>query len=249
MKFISLRWKLSGILVFSNLFLGLIIIFIIRDTVTDALEREVIERGRTIAQDISRYSAELILEEDIVGLREMITGSLSFESVGYILIQNADRQILVDTYNGNVPGELLARDLESEINFREPQLITLTESGSECYDIVVPVEEGSLGFIRIGMIRDYILSKVQETNNYILLGIIIITLFGILIVYFLANRIVGPILSLTKRTNEISRGELDEAVKIKTNDEINYMAEAVERLRESLKIALSRLDKTKTIGI
>ncbi len=59
MKFISLRWKISGILVFSNLFLGLIIVFIIRDTVTGALEREVIERGRTIAQDISRYSAEL----------------------------------------------------------------------------------------------------------------------------------------------------------------------------------------------
>ncbi len=249
MRFISLRWKFSGILVFSNLFLGLVIIFIIRDTVTGTLEREVIERGRTIAQEIARYSAELILEEDLVGLREVITSSLSFESVGYILIQNAAQEVLVDTYNGNVPPELLSRDLEQEINSQEAQLITLTDTGSECYDIVVPVEEGSLGFIRIGMIRDYIMSKVQETNNYILLGIIIITLFGILIVYFLANRIVVPILSLARRANEISRGDLEESIKIKTNDEINYVAEAIERLRESLKIALSRLDKSKTIGM
>ncbi len=248
MKFISLRWKISGILVFSNLFLGLIIIFIVQDSVTTALEREVIERGRTIAQEISRYSAELILEEDIVGLREMVTSSLNFESVGYILIQDADQKILVDTYNGNVPSEL-RRNLTDEINFDKPQLIKLTASGSECYDIIVPVEEGSLGYIRIGMIQDYIISKVQETNNYILIGIIIITLLGIIIVYFLANRIIVPILSLAKRANEISRGDLDEAVKLKTNDEINYMVEAVERLRESLKIALSRLDKTKTLGI
>jgi HAMP domain-containing protein len=249
MRFLSLRWKFGGILVFSNLFLGLVIIFIIRDTVTGTLEREVIERGRTIAQEIARYSAELILEEDLVGLREVITSSLSFESVGYILIQNAAQEVLVDTYNGNVPPELLARDLEQEINSQEAQLIKLTDTGSECYDIVVPVEEGSLGFIRIGMIRDYIMSKVQETNNYILLGIIIITLFGILIVYFLANRIVVPILSLARRANEISRGDLEESIKIKTNDEINYVAEAIERLRESLKIALSRLDKSKTIGM
>jgi len=248
MKFISLRWKISGILIFSNLFLGLIIIFIVHDRVTGALEREVIERGRTIAQEISRYSAELILEEDVVGLREMITSSLNFESVGYILIQDADQQIMVDTYNGNVPPEL-KRNLTDEIIFNQPQLIKLTGTGSECYDIIVPVEEGSLGYIRIGMIRDYIVSKVQETNNYILIGIIIITLLGIIIVYFLANRIIVPILSLAKRANEISRGDLDEAVKLKTNDEINYMVEAVERLRESLKIALSRLDKTKTLGI
>jgi HAMP domain-containing protein len=249
MKFISLKWKFSGILVLSNLFLGLIIIFIIRGTVTRALEREVIERGRNIARDIALYSAASIMEEDSVELREMVTSSINFESVGYILIQDASQRILVDTYNGRVPAELLSRNLSEEINSGKPQLIKLTQSGSEYYDIIVPVEEGSLGYIRIGMIRDYILSKVQETNNYILLGIIIITLLGILVVYFLANRIVGPILSLAGRANEISRGDLEDPVKIKTNDEINYMAEAVERLRESLKIALSRLDKNKTIGI
>ncbi len=185
------------------------------------------------------------MEEDIVGLREMVTSSLTFESVGYILIQNVDQEILVDTYNGNVPEELLARKLDEEINLQEPQLIKLTQSGSECYDIIVPVEEGSLGFIRIGMIRDYIVSKVKETNNYILLGIIIITFLGIFIVYFLANRIVVPILNLAKRAKEISRGDLEETITIKTNDEINYMAEAVERLRESLNIAWLGLDKNK----
>ena len=81
MKFISLRWKISGILIFSNIFLGLIILWIVNKTVTKSLETEVIERGRTIATDIARFSAEFILEEDIIALRELITRSLSFESV------------------------------------------------------------------------------------------------------------------------------------------------------------------------
>ena len=103
MKFLSLRWKISGILVFSNIFLGILIILIVNSTVTDTLTGEVIERGRSIADGLSRYSAELILEGDEVGLREIITSSLAFESVQYILIQDADLQIISDTFNGNVP--------------------------------------------------------------------------------------------------------------------------------------------------
>ena len=67
--------------------------------------------------------------------------------------------------------------------------------------------------------------------------------------YFLASRIINPILTLAHRANEISTGKLGEQVTVRTNDEINYMAEAVERLRESLNIALARLNKNKTIRI
>jgi HAMP domain-containing protein len=245
MKFLSLRWKISGILVFSNIFLGIVILLIVNNTVTDALTAEVIERGTSIADGLSRYTAELILEEDEVGLREIITSSLAFESVQYILIQNADLQIIADTFNGNVPLVLKQRAISSDIDNNAPVLISLEEQDAVCYDIVVPVEEGSLGYIRVGMMQNYISGKVRETHNYIILTITIITLLGIIIVYFLANKIIRPILNLAKRANEISRGDLEGSVAIQTNDEINYMAEAVERLRESLNIALARLEKNK----
>ena len=249
MKFLSLRWKISGILIFSNLFLGLIILWIVNRTVTSSLEAEVIERGKTIASDIARFSAELILEEDIIALRELITSSLSFESVQYILIQDVDLQMLTDTFNGDVPEELTRRSIDSEINQKKPQLINIASLNTYCYDIVYPVEEGSLGFIRVGMKQEYITNIVSQTNNYIILTVLAITVIGIIIVYFLANKIIRPIISLANRANEISRGKLEEKIEIQTTDEINYMAEAVERLRESLKIALARMDKTKTVRI
>jgi HAMP domain-containing protein len=249
MKFLSLRWKISGILVFSNIFLGAIIIFIVHRSVTETLENELIERGNTIAINLSHYTGELILEEDNIGLTEIISSLLSYETAQYILIQSSDGQIISDTFNGNIPKELQIREVRLEINEYDPQLILLTDLNEECYDIVVPVEEGSLGFIRIGMKRSYVADKVKETSTYIILSILIVTLIGIIIVYFLANKIINPILKLAKRANEISTGKLEDKVTIKTNDEINYMAEAVERLRESLNIALARLNKNKTIRI
>ena len=168
MKFISLRWKISGILVFSNIFLGVIIIFIIHRSVTTSLENELIERGRAIALNMSLYTGELILEEDKVGLTKIVTSLLSFETEQYILIQNSEGEYISDTYNGNIPPELTARSVNEEINNYSPQLITLTESGEKCYDILVPVEEGSLGYIRIGMKQSYIYDKVWATNKYII---------------------------------------------------------------------------------
>jgi len=249
MKFLSLRWKISGILVFSNIFLGVIVIFIVQRSVTESLENELIERGNTIAINLSHYTGELILEEDSIGLTEIISSLLSFETAQYILIQRSDGSFISDTFNGNIPSELEAREVSDEINEYIPELILLSDLNEECYDIVVPVEEGSLGYIRIGMKRSYVEEKVKETSTFIMLSILIVTIIGIIIVYFLANRIINPILKLAIRANEISTGKLEDKVMIKTNDEINYMAEAVERLRESLNIALARLNKNKTIRI
>jgi HAMP domain-containing protein len=249
MKFLSLRWKISGILVLSNILLGVVIVFITNQTVTEALENELIERGNTIAINLSNYTGELILEGDEVGLTKIITNLLSFETTQYILIHGSDGSIISETFNGNVPPELMQRELRDDIIEYSPELITINNLAEECYDIVVPVEEGSLGYIRVGMRRSYIEEKVRETNNYIYLSVLIVTFLGIIIVYFLANRIINPILELATRANEISTGKLEDKITIKTNDEINYMAEAVERLRESLNIALARLNKGKTIRI
>ena len=249
MKFISLRWKISGILIFSNIFLGAIVIFIVHRSVTESLENELIERGNTIAVNQSRYTGELLLEDDIIGLNRLISNLLSFETTQYILIHNSEGSIISDTFNRNIPSELKAREVNIEINEYVPELITLKDLNEECYDIVVPVEEGSLGYIRIGMKRSYVEEKVSETTTYIMYSILIVTILGIIIVYFLANKIINPILKLANHANEISTGKLEDKVMIKTNDEINFMAEAVERLRESLNIALARLNKNKTIRI
>ena len=247
MKFLSLRWNISGILVLSNLFLGLIIVFIVNQTVSENLSKELIERGRTIALNLAQYSAEQILEEDVVGLRQLITGSLSFESVAYILIQTEEDSILVDTYNGDIPQELLQK-LKSSVDLEKPpELVYISESDMECFDIWEPVEEGYLGHIRIGMKKDYIDQSIYETNLILISTIFGITLLGIIIVLFLANKIIKPILYLTARADDISKGELEEKVSVGTNDEIESLGQALERLRESVKIALDRLKKQQTL--
>ena len=246
---ISLRWKIGGVLVLSNIILGSILVYIINQTVSESIERELIERGRTVATNLANYSSEQILAEDAIGLKQIISNAVTFESVEYILIQNDVNEVIAKTFNSSVPPEveaILDKTDENERNF-----VSFT-SGNEiikCYDIVKPVEEGYLGYIRVGMKQEYIEEAVAEINFIIITIIGIITLVGIIVVLFLAHRIISPIIYLTTKADDISQGKLDEKVEVKTNDEIHHLGEALERLRESVVIALDRLKKRQTTRI
>jgi HAMP domain-containing protein len=248
-KFISLRWKIAGILVFSNLILGSIVVYIVNTKFSSTLEKELIERGKSIAKNISIYSTPQILSKDEIGLKDVITKLISFEAVQYILIHDNDASIIADTYNRQVPIELTDRSLYAGINVTKPQIIKISSQDVECYDIIEPVEEGYVGYVRVGMLKSYIQEKIKATTTTIIFVVIIITLLGIVLVYFVANRIIKPILYLANCANEISRGKLEDKVQVKTNDEILYLSEAIERLRESLNMALERLEKHKTSRI
>lgn len=251
MKFFSLRWKISGILVLSNLLLGILLVYIVNSTVTESLEKELIERGRTIADDLARYSAPQILDKDAVALKDIISNFQTTESVEYILIYGVDFEndsliIITDTYNGDVPETITAISIKDADSNVSPEIIEDSELNISCYDIIVPVEDGDLGYIRVGMKSAYIREQVAKPIESIIITILSVTLIGIVIAYFLSNRIIKPIMYLTERANEISKGKLEETVSVNTNDEIKHLAEAVERLRESLNLALTRLKKHQT---
>jgi len=245
----GLRWKISGILIVSNLLLGLLIVLIVNDKVSDSLRKELVERGRTIATNLSNYSAEQIMEEDVIGLRQIISRSMNFESVGYILIHDSEGVVLADNFNGQVPQSLTSVTVMGRENYEVAESVNASDAIGLCYDIIVPVEEGFLGYVRVGMRQEYVEEAVNRTNMIIIFTILGITVAGMLIVLFLANRIIKPILYLTRKADDISQGKLDEKVGVNTNDEIQNLGEALERLRESVKIALERLKKHQTLRI
>ncbi len=244
---ISLRWKISGILLISNLILGIVLVFIINRTVASKIEMELVERGRVLAANLANYSAEPILSEDKFGLKKIISDALSFESVKYILIQDGEKNILADTFNGDIP--LAVKEILPQTDGEKIHDLTLKQSGTRCCEIVQPVQDGDLGYIRVGMKQDYIDKAVTDINKLVLLIVTVITLFGIIIVLFLANRIISPLMYLTQKADEISQGELNEKISVKTHDEIQDLGEALERLRESVKISLHLLKNRRTTRI
>ncbi len=78
---------------------------------------------------------------------------------------------------------------------------------------------------------------------YILLIVTILAVF--IIAWFFARTVVKPIMTLTDIAERMSLGELDIKVDVNSKDEIGLLAQAVERMRISLNLAMSRLRRKK----
>lgn len=248
-RFVSIRWKIGGLFFLSNVVLALVIVFWVSHTVRETFQKEVIERGRTIGHNLASSSADLIMNNDQVGLRYLIANNMNFESLDYILIQDGEGNIVGDNFNGNIPLSLQV-DQESISNRGETtRLLTVPELKKTVYDLWIPVEEGLVGYIRVGLDTSYVQASLNKTIQVIVLSVLAVTLFGGLLIFILGGRLVRPIIYLTQRADEISQGKLEKRIEIKTHDEIEKLAEALERLRESVKIALKRLEQQQSFKL
>lgn len=246
MKYISLKWKVTLLIVAGVMVFGFTILWMVYNTGGNVLENELINRGRTIAVSIAKPASEPVLEDDRVTLRNMVTEALSFPSVAYVLIENVDREIISDTFNGKVPKELVGTNKYSSTgaeSVESSEVLVLVPGIGNVYDILVPIDEGFVGFVRVGMNKQFVDDVINSTMFYLLLIMVSAIIIAIVGSFFLANRITRPIIYLTKAADKISMGDFETAISVNSNDEIGELGYSIERMRESLKAAIDRLRK------
>ena len=86
-------------------------------------------------------------------------------------------------------------------------------------------------------------SRVQATVLTTLLASALPIILAVLIAAFLARNITRNVIRLVKAADHISMGNLENPVDVRTNDELNELGEALERMRVSLHESLERLRK------
>jgi HAMP domain-containing protein len=88
------------------------------------------------------------------------------------------------------------------------------------------------------------LQQDLKNSDMITVGVgIFAIILGSIFAAALGKGISKPVVDLTKAADEISMGKIDTSINVKTNDEINELAQAIERMRMSLKKAMERLTK------
>ncbi len=87
-------------------------------------------------------------------------------------------------------------------------------------------------------------AALRSTTQIVMLGGGFLAIVLVSIWLLLDRKVVAPIISLSRRTNEISLGKnLDKSIAANSKDEIGILSEAIDRLRESINVALKRSSK------
>lgn len=241
----SLRIKIAVFVFIGTILFSSVILYLTYRYINETLTESLIEQGRIVAANIAELAAEKIIVEDLVELKAIIEKYKYYSSIEYILIENFSGQIETDTYNSQIPMEIKTGHPETDFS-EDPgygvKLINMRLQNNQIYDIKQSIKEGLLGYVRVGMKKSFVDEKIQETILYLSVVFLIGTFLAItLTIFIITLQFSRPIAHLTDMAYRISMGDFDKPVRVAVKNEIGILAEAIERMRESLKSSIERL--------
>jgi methyl-accepting chemotaxis protein len=218
---------------------GLFTIFLVHFTLFASLRRQAIERARLTAINIGDNAAGYLFKNNAKGLRELLRKHVNQPEVAYIIVQNRAGKIFAHTF-AVLPEEVQSSTALGDIRAESQRSFRLGDG--VVYEVTVPVMDGQIGAVRLGLWRDEITSEINRDVMPLVKVLLLVVGGGVLMAVYLAWRINRPILRLVRAARRISSGDLD-APSLGTDDrsEFGELSRALERMRSSIKAALVRL--------
>jgi len=92
------------------------------------------------------------------------------------------------------------------------------------------------------------LARTQVIVTTVIAVLVVAAVIAVVVAYSIARQLTRAAVHLSQAAESISRGDLDVAIEVKTGDEMEILAESLERMRASLKAAIGRLRKRRAAG-
>ncbi len=226
----------SGLLIV----LGVSVIGIVYILTGNALQRQVDLRSAAIATNLSDAAAGYVSRKSTLELDALIAKYGRLDGVAYAYIEDSKGEILASSLQP-FPAEL--KDSFELGNQRTSASRTTKLHGKAVYETQMPILDGQLGAVHVGLWADTIQQDVRGTVLPIIGLIALCLVIGIAVSVIIAGKTIRPILELKSSADEISRGNLDVSVSVQGDDEVGELARSLERMRASLKAAMLRLNR------
>jgi two-component system, cell cycle sensor histidine kinase and response regulator CckA len=236
----SLTWKISATFSGLLLVLGAFVIAIVYYLTENALQRQVDLRASAVATNLSDAAAGHVSKRNTLELDALIAKYGRLDGVAYAFIQGPKGENIASSL------QPFPVELKEASRTRNQRLASSRETrvrGKLVYETQVPVLDGQLGAVHVGLWAETIQEDVRATLVSIIGLIALCLVTGVGLSLAISCKIIRPIVDLKATADEISRGRLDTVVLVQSNDEVGELAQSLERMRASLKAAMTRLSK------
>jgi HAMP domain-containing protein len=238
----SLKWKIgtafSGII----LLLGCLVVAIVYYLTSNALRKQVDYRASAIATNLSDAAAGHVSRRNTLELDSLVGKYGRLEGVAYAHIRDGKGEVIASSLQP-FPQEL-RENTGADSQARTTGSRELMLRGKSVYETRVPILDGQLGAVYVGLWADTVRQDVRSTLFPIVGMIALCLVIGVAVSMFIASTTIKPIIELAAVADDISRGRLDTPVSVRSADEVGELARSLERMRASLKAAMVRLSKS-----
>ncbi len=230
---LSIRYKLLLVVLAVILALGVAVTLQVRNRLVADLSQELETRGLAIARDMADDAEELILTQNIFGLyQELRKGLENNPDVRYVFVLDPNGQVLAHSFPQGVPQDLL------QVNLLAPdrpwQIQLLDSDEGRLTDIAMPILEGRLGVVRLGLSHRRLEQAVAAASRELMAITGIVLLLGGLLTWGLTRFITAPILDLVQATRAVGTGDLSVRPSVRMMDEIGELTAAFNAMTADL---------------
>ncbi len=255
--FIPIFWKFTiGIIIIVTIF-GSLNLFISTNLLYKSLESEIQKRGILIAKSLATRAINPIMYKDIASLYSYIEDMKKLDSsIAYIFILDDNGQVLAHTFTKNLPYEILGANVLTK--GEQEQIVIIQDIKNKkniIRDIAIPILNGWLGTVRVGIYETNINKDIQRNRRTIIFMVLLFLILGIIAAFFFSIYITIPISNIAHISEKISIDSVNKDLltnksydlykiiqnKIGIRDEINILTEKFYEMLKRLENAYKEL--------
>lgn len=227
----SIYHRILAMALFIILLLSFTTGLIVWDSMDDIVSQQLQKRGVELANHVALAGGNYILMEDLYTLYELAAQTAaSSEDVRYILIIDSNRRLLAHTFHGGIPRGLL-EDLSETT---QPRLSIINSNEGLIHDTVVPIENGAVGFVRVGMTEQHTRRAMNQHIRDALLTVLAICVLAVFLSSRISSLITRPVRNLAEVAESITQGNLEIRANIDDTGEVGRLATAFNEMTASL---------------
>ncbi len=262
-----LFWKFSIAIIMIVALFGTINTLLITRSVSASLEKELAKRGEFIGNSLAKYAVRLLLYEDYVTLQDALVEARAIdETIAYIFIVDQNSELIVHTFGQNFPRELLAANKLQPGGSKNISLIAPKSSEHDVLcDIAIPLLQGKLGTIRIGVHENEIRYYVDKTTHTFFIMIALFLGAGIIGAFAFSFVITQPIKDISEAASKLdfmalkkrSYSQIKERIKLpahwklpwRSNDELDLLIDTFQEMITRLENTYAELEAVQSVMI
>ncbi|KYZ75544.1 hypothetical protein AXX12_12590 [Anaerosporomusa subterranea] len=231
MSRLSIYYRIVAMALFIIALLSFATGLIVWDSLDDIVSQQLQKRGAEIATHVALASGNYILMEDLYNLYELAAQTAaSSEDVRYILIIDSNKRLLAHTFHGGIPKGLL----DDMPDLTQQEISVFNSNEGVIHDIVVPIENGAVGYVRVGMTEEYTRNTINQHIRDVLLTVLVICVLAVFLSSRISALITKPIRNLAEVAESITRGNLVIRANIRERGEVGKLATAFNEMAASL---------------
>lgn len=230
---VRIQYKILGLVVGLVLLLTTMIVWQMGNILTTNLRDQLDKRLVSIGSDTAARATNELLINNTYSVYELIQDTVkNNQDVLYIFVVAPGGDVLAHSFGQAFPKALMgANSLSGDEKYH---LTVFRSEMGIVRDVAVPILDGKLGVVRVGMSEIGLQRAVWDMTWKVLTIAFFVSALGIIAAVLLTRVLVRPIQELVTLTQRVAAGELDVQGEVHDQDEVGLLTGAFNNMTDSL---------------